>query len=194
MSKTERVTVSLLFDTLRELKNSNDRSLAIVGAALVESLLAHLINSYLIDDESKVNNKVDKFINNNDFSSKIQLAYCLGLISKDEYNDFNCIRDIRNLFAHRLSVSDLNNDVVKSKAQNFIIAGKMNYKNDNLREMLLATYVLFSFQLIWRNRKIKRCEVLKDDGYEKIKKSLENLAPKFGDFLNYFAAFFKKIS
>jgi len=188
MKKTERVTVALLFNTLRELKRSNDRSLAIVGAALVESLLANLIKSYLIDDESKV----DIFINH-DFFSKIQLAYFLGLISKDEHNDFNCIREIRNLFAHELSVSDLNNDDVKSKSQHFIIARKMNYKNDNLREMLLATYVLFSFQLIWRNKKIKRCEVLEDDGYEKIKKRLANIAPKFGDFLNYFAAFFKKI-
>jgi len=189
MGKTERVTVNLLFDTLKELGNSNDRSLAIVGAALVESSLTYLIESYLIDDKSKV----DIFINN-DFSSKIQLAYCLGLISKDEYNDFNCIRKIRNLFAHKLSVSDLNDDDVKSESQNFIIARKMNYENDNLREMLLVTYVLFSFQLIWRDRKIKRCEVLEDDGYEKIKNSVENFALKSGEVLNYIATFYRKIS
>lgn len=189
MRKTEDITVALLFDVLRELKNSNNRSLAIVGAALIESLLEDLIRSYLIDNEREVN----KFINNNDFSSNIRLAYCLGLISIDEHNDFNCIREIRNLFAHKLSVSDLNNDDVKSKSKGFIIIRKMDYKNDNLREMLLNMYLLFSFQLIWRNRKIKRCEVLKDDGYEKIKKSIENMASKFGDILNYFAGFYKNI-
>jgi len=188
MRKKEKITVAVLFDALKELNNSNDRSLAIVGATLIESLLENLIKSYLVDDKSEV----DKFINDNDFSSNIQLAYCLGLISKDEFKDFNCIRKIRNMFAHKLSATNLNSDAIRSKSESFIINKRMSYKNDNLREILLSMYLLFSFQLIWRNRKIKRCEVLKDDGYEKIKKNLENIASKFGDILNYFADFYKK--
>lgn len=188
MKKMEKVNVALIFDILTELREGNDRSLAIVGAALVESSLDYLIKNYLVNDESKV----DKFINGKDFYSKIQLAYFLGLISKDEYNDLNCIREIRNLFAHKLSVSDLNDKDVKSESSKFIIPKKMNYKNDNLREMLLITYVLLFFQLQWRCRKIKQLKILEDDGYEKIKNSLEKFALKFGEFFNSIGAFYRK--
>jgi DNA-binding MltR family transcriptional regulator len=36
------------------------------------------------------------------FSARIKTAYCLGLITKKEYDDLNLIRKIRNKFAHRL--------------------------------------------------------------------------------------------
>jgi DNA-binding MltR family transcriptional regulator len=35
-------------------------------------------------------------------SARIRAAYCLGLITKDQYDDLNLIRRIRNKFAHRL--------------------------------------------------------------------------------------------
>jgi DNA-binding MltR family transcriptional regulator len=37
------------------------------------------------------------------FSAKIDTAYCLGLLSEDEYGDLHSIRHIRNDFAHKLT-------------------------------------------------------------------------------------------
>ena len=35
------------------------------------------------------------------FSARIKTAYCLGLVTKQEFDDLNLIRRIRNRFAHR---------------------------------------------------------------------------------------------
>jgi DNA-binding MltR family transcriptional regulator len=49
-----------------------------------------------------------------DFSNKIKMCYCLGLIDKIIRDDLNLIRKIRNEFTHDLYAS-FESDKIKSK-------------------------------------------------------------------------------
>ncbi len=89
-----------------ELQNESPRAAVIIAAAFMDGWLRQLIANFMIEDS----NVVDELLGTDDiadrplstFSSRIKTAYCLGLISKGEYDDLNLIRRIRNRFAHKM--------------------------------------------------------------------------------------------
>ena len=62
--------------------------------------------SFMVDDAKKVNELLGSEDGSeaplSSLSARIKTAYCLGLITKKEFDDLNLIRRIRNRFAHRL--------------------------------------------------------------------------------------------
>jgi DNA-binding MltR family transcriptional regulator len=85
---------------LKEISGTNDRLLAIVCGTMVDLALAQLLRSVMYKGEGKlfdVNQPLSTF------SSKIALAYSLGLIDDDVRRNADYIREIRNVFAHRLA-------------------------------------------------------------------------------------------
>jgi mannitol operon repressor len=91
---------------LEELQKESPRAAVIVGGAFLDAQLQKLLAKFLINEKNAVNellgneDKADRPLSA--FSARIKAAYCLGLISKDERDDLNLIRRIRNRFAHRL--------------------------------------------------------------------------------------------
>ena len=85
-----------------------DRSNVLIGATLLDEYLRRLIAAILIDTtkSKKVKEVVNKLFEFNGsfgtFGARIKGAYCLGLISQDEYHNLEIIREIRNEFAHEL--------------------------------------------------------------------------------------------
>ena len=59
--------------------------------------MGELLLSFMVDD--KLSRVLLRSTLNN-FATRINLAYCLGLISPDEYADLHTMREIRNYFAH----------------------------------------------------------------------------------------------
>jgi hypothetical protein len=99
----------------------DDRGLVLSLAAFAEDALGFLLKSYLLD--SPVSLKLIEGFNAplGTFSSRINAAYALRLITKDQFNDLEKLRKIRNEFAHNwqpLNFSD-------SKISNLIKG--MNY-------------------------------------------------------------------
>jgi DNA-binding MltR family transcriptional regulator len=89
-----------------EFQNETPRAAVIISGAFLDSLLRDLIASFMIEDVKAVNELLGSD-NNYDtplssFGARIKAAYCLGLLSKLEYNDLKCIQKIRNRFAHKL--------------------------------------------------------------------------------------------
>lgn len=79
---------------------------------------------------------VDSIINSSDtndplssFASKIKIAFCLGLISSDEYDDLQIIRDIRNTFAHYLTDCDFTQQRIRSLMDKFVFVNKVTAKH-----------------------------------------------------------------
>lgn len=93
-------------DFFEEFQSESPRAAVIISCAFLDSLLRDLIGSFLVDDTKKV----DELLGSDDgseaplssFSARNKTAYCLGLITKKEFDDLNLIRKIRNRFAHRL--------------------------------------------------------------------------------------------
>jgi DNA-binding MltR family transcriptional regulator len=88
-----------------ELVNSSDRVAALIGASIIDLHLERLLASFFIEDEKEVRPLLSGKDPNaalGTLSSRNRAAYCLGLISKVEFEDINTIRNIRNAFAHQL--------------------------------------------------------------------------------------------
>ncbi len=85
------------------LKNESDRGVVLISAELIHNCLTNLFEKYLI-----LNSNLRKTILDNSlaplhtFSNKIKMAYSLGLVDKEQYNNLEYIRKIRNKFAHRI--------------------------------------------------------------------------------------------
>lgn len=91
---------------LNLLSKESDRGLVLVGAAFVDTLLEELLTKYFVDDSENSKALLDNMGALSTFSSRIRLAYALGLISKDDFIDLNLLRKIRNDCAH--SDEDIN--------------------------------------------------------------------------------------
>ena len=88
-----------------ELQEKSMRSTIIICAATLDAQLEKLIKNILLQEK---NTDGDIFEGGNailsTFSSKITLAYYLGLISEHERKTLDCIRKIRNKAAHEISI------------------------------------------------------------------------------------------
>lgn len=88
-------------DILISLNSGSDQSVAIVGAALLESTLERMIIHQLKVSDAKL---VEQLFDNrgplSDFSSKILIAVAFGIISKQDGAHLHTIRHLRNAFAH----------------------------------------------------------------------------------------------
>lgn len=98
---------SLLFEfnKLFSYEEENERSIAIVAATFLETLLEHILWAFLVDDEKEVENLLRYDQPLGTFSGKIRMVYCIGLIPRPIRNDLDYVRKIRNKFAHTLNVS-----------------------------------------------------------------------------------------
>jgi hypothetical protein len=94
---------------LIEFKNESDRAAVILGAAKLDILLYQLLTKFLITSPTGTDELFDGDSPLGTFSSKINLAYRLGLIDKDFSLSLHLIRKIRNSFAHEISGISLDN-------------------------------------------------------------------------------------
>lgn len=83
----------------------NDRALAIVGGAFLDTLLESILIEFLVDDEKEVGELLRYDGPMGTFSGRIRAAYCLGLLRKTVRDDLKLVGKIRNKFAHDLTAS-----------------------------------------------------------------------------------------
>ena len=87
-----------------ELENETPRAAAIIAGAFIDGWLRQLIANFMVEDSRIVDELLGTDENGDrplsTFASRIKAAYCLGLITRHEYDDLNLIRKIRNRFAH----------------------------------------------------------------------------------------------
>lgn len=103
-----------------EVLNASERNAVLIVGAAFDTQLEKLLKKRLIQ-ESSVTNKIAEF---SSFSSKINLCFCLGILSEDERHDLNLLRDIRNAFSHNIFDCDFNNVQVSEAISNLIIPRK----------------------------------------------------------------------
>jgi hypothetical protein len=94
------------------------RELAIVAAAVLDGALAELLSLRLCTPEKEI----QEFLGLNgdgrapagSFGARIQLALLLGLLTLDDAAALRTLKEIRNLFAHRVKVDFLSPSVLKA--------------------------------------------------------------------------------
>jgi DNA-binding MltR family transcriptional regulator len=88
-----------------EKEDKNDRALVIVGAAFLDTLLEHILVSFLVDDPKEVDELMRYDQPLGTYGNRIRAAYCLGLINKTIRDDLRIVGKVRNRFAHDLYAS-----------------------------------------------------------------------------------------
>lgn len=146
---------------LKELQGESDRGAALVGAALIDDQLDRLLRAHLI--EGKV---ADSLLDGGNaplgtFSTRLKLAYSLGLLSKLEYDEGDLIRRIRNEFAHGLHGLTFQKDKVKDLCLNLRAdtPDGARYGNDP-RKLYINSVVLMTLSLLYRHEyaAMNRCQ------------------------------------
>ena len=82
---------------------TDDRAIAVVGAAFLDSILERTLLNFMVDDEKEAAKLVEGALGT--FSSRVTATYCLGLICKTVRGDLRNIGKIRNKFAHEVHTS-----------------------------------------------------------------------------------------
>jgi DNA-binding MltR family transcriptional regulator len=118
-------------------RGASDRALGIIGASLVEIHLTKLIQQAFIT-ETKIGDKhtaqEEMFRSSGalgTFSTKINLAYLMGMISAEFFKDLNIMREIRNRFAHYTEIGSFEHEQVSSRCRNFTLVDKYVIDPDN---------------------------------------------------------------
>lgn len=138
---------------LEEFQNESPRACVILGAAFLDIKLRELIASFLINERKVVDDllgtekKVDSPLAT--FSARIRAAYCLGLVSKEQFDDLNVIRKIRNQFAHRLHDLSFDDNKIRDWCNSLKIPKKIVREEWRLshKDFFVAAVALLSNQL-----------------------------------------------
>jgi len=93
----------------------SDRASGLMSAAFLEDYLSRLIGAFMVDN---IKVKSEIFSHNGPlgtFSSKIDMAFMLGLISDNTKRDLHLLRKIRNEFAHSAKPLEFTNSAINSR-------------------------------------------------------------------------------
>jgi len=85
------------------------------------------------------------------FSARIDAAYCLGLLSKDENRDLHLIRKIRNDFAHKLIDMSFESQEIASRCRE-LKGARIGGRPTSLRESFSKAAVRLMVDIILKIR------------------------------------------
>lgn len=98
----KHLSLDELFETLEAFDKMPAQAEALIGASILEDVLK--TNILLRFRNGLSNNEIASLFENDaplaSFSARINMAYALSIIGEKTRADLNCIRDIRNAFAH----------------------------------------------------------------------------------------------
>lgn len=113
----------------RELTIESDRGCALLAASHLDFLLQEMLKSKMVGTNKQLKALFDFNGALGTFSSRIQIAYSIGLLSKTYVNDLQIIRKIRNEFGHSPSVIDFDNEKISGLCNNLDLAVLSNKTN-----------------------------------------------------------------
>ncbi len=110
----------------KEIEASTDRGAAIIAGAFVDDHLRTALRRRLRQDEQILNEMFNGYGPLSTFSTKIKLAYLIGMISEATASDLDYIRKIRNQFAHSTEIASFLSPPVKDWAMNLTLVDRFN--------------------------------------------------------------------
>src|SRR5688572_19098421 len=131
-----------------DLENETDRGVGLVAVAFLDDVLDVLLRASFVNDAEAVNRLVGPGRPLESFGSRSHLAYCMGLLGADVYNDINLIREIRNDFAHRQPTNFEQGDICTKCKKLRCVAGMLHENDCTARERFIASVVVIANHLI----------------------------------------------
>lgn len=114
----------------KTLRAHDERGLILSLAAFAEEALGELISAFMLPGSAR-----DDLLSGfnaplGTFSSRIKAGYALGLINEEQFRDLECLRKIRNEFAHSWGHLSLDQDRMAALARNM----SFSYLDDEFPE------------------------------------------------------------
>lgn len=140
-----------------ELQGESERAAAVIGGAMLDYSVSKLLLAFLIDDPSEVESLLEDHGPISSFNAKIRLAYCLGLITRNQREDLLVIAKIRNHFAHKLHDASFSNPEIviacdKLRSYERFLASRSNTPPRKLFQTAIGVLIYaFSVQSIQPN-------------------------------------------
>jgi DNA-binding MltR family transcriptional regulator len=110
------------FDAAIEFRSTlnaeTDRGCALMAAAYLDDQLAVLLKAYFVDDLTVANTLLVPSQALGAFSARIDVAYLLGLLSREERKALHLIRKIRNDFGHVAQPLSFRHQVIADRCKN----------------------------------------------------------------------------
>jgi DNA-binding MltR family transcriptional regulator len=151
VTSSEKDRVAIVAETL--LKES-DRGCAIFGAAILHDDLEGLLRAFFRTDEDSVKRVVAPLFQTYaplaTFSSRIQIAFALKLITKDLKYRLDIIRRLRNDFAHESGPIDFDELRLRDRLRILIADGKPPEKEEDSEPRLIGGQMLTHGQFVNR--------------------------------------------
>lgn len=106
---------------LETLDTDSDRAVAIVAASMVEARLDTVLNMGMQGDKIVRERMFQPSGPLGSFSSKIDLCFMVHVISKHAHQSLVKIKDVRNKFAHDLTIKDFNSPAIRDRIRHLSI-------------------------------------------------------------------------
>lgn len=104
-------------EILPTLDHDSDRAVAVIVGAMIENRLERALRARMPHNDSKTLERIFRPSGPlGTFSSKIDLAFLSGLLSKVAFEDMKNFKEIRNSFAHKLNIKNFNSQAIKDRA------------------------------------------------------------------------------
>ena len=109
---------------------------AIIAGSLLEDFIAETIKIHLVHEDKAIEKLFTGFGPLATFSAKIEMAYLMGILSKQSRTLARTVKDVWNDFAHNMDPLTFNTQMIKNKCQRLL------YKKE-LKALYLGTKELF---------------------------------------------------
>lgn len=154
----------------RELLKESDRGCALLAASHLDATLQKLFEVKLIGTKKEQKQLFDYSGPLGSFSSRIIMAYSMGIISKNYLHDLQIIRKIRNDFGHSPLIINFDDPKIKPLCHSL----KCRRKNNKTTKAMFITVTLFIMGILENMIELeKKFEEKPDIDIEKIKSENE---------------------
>lgn len=156
------------------LSQESDRGSALMAAAFIETKIAQLLQSFFIDNK----NIYKRLFENNGalatFSSKIDLAFLLGLIPKNIFDDLHLLRKIRNDFAHNASLITFESNPTKEHCYSFQVLVKVQLRK-HPRAYFLRAMTLILVSINRQTNNLQKCTIAQNFDITAIQEAMQKV-------------------
>lgn len=121
-----------------EFKNESDRAAVILGVAKLDIQLRQILIQFLLPNPTSEDNLLDGDTPLSTFSAKINLAYRLGIITKEFSKALHLIRKIRNSFAHEIAGTTLESGGHVDRVKELCLPLKQYPQFEDFSEIIIA--------------------------------------------------------
>jgi mannitol operon repressor len=151
-SKAEQPETLELSELLKGFNKESDRGRALVAASLLDQRLKGILEAFLLKD--KVSSQLVDGFNAplGTFSARTAASYALGLIQKNEFDEINLIRKIRNEFGHQWKAITFRSARVADLCNKLPWLGPVDIGRDEPKVRFTFAVVVLLTDLMWREK------------------------------------------